>query len=110
MSSILIQGMEMPVTCCHCPLMGYYPDREWYDSMARTGAHICVLTGELIDNTKREEHCPLVPIPPHGRLIDADELHKGIEWIGWFAEEDRYLAEHLTEDAPTVIEEDGEPE
>lgn len=72
--SILIKGIEMPVTCCHCPLMGYDPDREWHDGMARTGAHICVLTGELIDNTKREEHCPLVPVPPHGRLIDADAL------------------------------------
>ena len=71
---VYIKGMEMPATCCHCPLMGYDPDREWVDSMARTGAHICVLTGELIDNTKREEHCPLVPVPPHGRLIDADEL------------------------------------
>lgn len=70
--SVLIKGMEMPVTCCHCPLMGYDPDREWYDSMARTGAHVCVLTGELIDNTKREDHCPLVHVPEHGRLIDAD--------------------------------------
>lgn len=74
MSDILIKGVEMPVTCCHCPLMGYDPDREWYDSMARTGAHICVLTGELIDNTKREEHCPLVPVPPHGRLIDEKDI------------------------------------
>ena len=72
--SILIKDMEMPVTCCHCPLMGYDPDREWLDSMARTGANICVLTGELIDNTKREEHCPLVPVPPHGRLIDESAI------------------------------------
>ena len=79
--SILIKGMEMPATCCHCPLMGYDPDREWYDSMARTGAHICVLTGELIDNTKREEHCPLVPVQPHGRLIDRDALPTSrVEW------------------------------
>ena len=72
--SILIKGMEMPVTCCHCPLMGYDPDREWYDSMARTGAHVCVLTGELIDNTKREDHCPLVPVSPHYDLIDHNAL------------------------------------
>lgn len=73
MSGIYIPGMEVPKTCCYCPLMGYDPDREWFDSMARTGAHICVLTGELIDNTKREDHCPLVPVPEHGDLIDRDE-------------------------------------
>ena len=72
--SVYIKGMEMPKTCCYCPLMGYDPDREWFDNMAQTGAHICALTGELIDNTKRAEHCPLIPVPDHGRLIDADEL------------------------------------
>ena len=74
--SILIKGMEMPVTCCHCPLIGYDPDIEWVDGGRETqGAYICVITHELIDNTKREEHCPLVPIPKHGRLIDADALY-----------------------------------
>ena len=71
--SILIKGMEMPVTCCHCPLMGYDPEIEWNDGGKETqGAYICVMTHELIDNTKRKEHCPLVLVPPHGRLIDAD--------------------------------------
>ena len=31
MSDILIKGMKMPVTCCHCPLMGYAPEIEWND-------------------------------------------------------------------------------
>ena len=78
--SVLIKGMDMPVTCCHCPLMGYDPDIEWVDGGRETqGAYICVITHELIDNTKREEHCPLVPVPPHGDLIDRDALmrHKG---------------------------------
>ena len=73
--SILIRGMEMPVTCCHCPLMGYDPDIEWNDGGRETqGAYICVMTHELIDNTKREDHCPLVEIPPHGDLIDREAL------------------------------------
>ena len=76
MSEFLVK-MEMPVTCCHCPLMGYDPDIEWNDGVRDVrGAYICVLTGELIDNTKLEEHCPLVPVPPHGRLIDADALEQ----------------------------------
>lgn len=70
---IYIKNMKAPVNCCHCPLIGYDPDIEWNDGGRETqGAYVCVLTGELIDNTKREEHCPLVPVPPHGRLIDAD--------------------------------------
>jgi len=74
---VCIKGMEMPVTCCHCPLMGYDPDIEWnYGGRKTQGAYICVLTHELIDNTKRENHCPLVLVPAHGRLIDADELDK----------------------------------
>jgi hypothetical protein len=32
-----------------------------------------------IDINKRQDWCPLVPIPPHGRLIDADALMKD----GW---------------------------
>ena len=72
---IYIKNMKAPVTCCHCPLMGYDPDIEWVDGGRETqGAYICVITHELIDNTKREDHCPLVPVPPHGRLIDADAL------------------------------------
>ena len=78
--SILIKGMEMPVTCCHCPLMGYDPEIEWDDGGRETqGAYICVITHELIDNTKREEHCPLVLVPPHGRVIDADAFAQRIE-------------------------------
>lgn len=100
--SVYIKGMEMPKTCCYCPLMGYDPDREWFDSMARTGAHICALTGELIDNTKRAEHCPLIPVPKHGRLVDADEYQAKMRNAyddDWFT---------VLEAVPTVIPADKE--
>lgn len=109
----------MPKTCCYCPLMGYDPDREWLDSMARTGAHICALTGELIDNTKRAEHCPLIPVPDHGRLIDADVLIDAIiakyirhernrELVFAAAEIKQDLADIINE-LPTIISaEEGE--
>ena len=106
---VYIKGMEMPVTCCHCPLMGYDPDREWFDSMARTGAHICVLTGELIDNTKREEHCPLVPVPSHGRLIDADEFLKRAIGTKCFRGDYALMLEELVGESTTIIPaEEGE--
>lgn len=111
MSGIYIAGMEMPKTCCYCPLMGYDPDREWFDSMARTGAHICALTGELIDNTKRAEHCPLTPVPDHGRLIDKDimckECQRVAEEYDGIYPDCTYCAAHL---APTIIPADKEGE
>jgi hypothetical protein len=102
-----IKGMEMPITCCHCPMMGYDPDIEWNDGGRETqGAYVCVLTHELIDNTKREEHCPLVPVPPHGDLIDRNELIENC------MKEDSFLAELLfrkVSNAPTIIPaEEGE--
>lgn len=48
--SVLIKGMEMPKNCHECPLL---------------------YVTSLCDGFK---DCPIVPIPPHGRLIDADAL------------------------------------
>lgn len=69
--SILIKGMEMPKNCSDCPLN--------YDQMA------CIVTGTRwwsdtmvlmnFDSDKERLHdCPLVELPPHGRLGDLDEL------------------------------------
>ena len=75
---IYIEGMKMPKTCCGCKMMIYNPELVWDDNGIETvGAWVCLLTAELIDNTKREEHCPLIELPPHGRLIDADALMDG---------------------------------
>ena len=58
--SILIKGMEMPTSCWDCPCIngenGYCQLRKEY------------VYGEI------PRSCPLVPVPPHGRLIDADAL------------------------------------
>ena len=115
---IYLPNMEMPVTCCHCPLMGYDPDIEWVDGGRETqGAYICVITHELIDNTKREEHCPLVPVPPHGRLIDADALSAKLNMMLSMAFGEGNTAFHFAyrslgkvmENAPTIIPaEEGE--
>lgn len=112
--TVLIRGMEMPVTCCQCKEMVYNPEIKWEQAgKEEEGGWVCLLTGELIDNTKREEHCPLIEVPtPHGRLIDADAFdsikyeipttlsqryeqgfHDGVNYV-----------QHLIIDAPTVIE------
>lgn len=53
--SVLIKGMELPKNCDVCPLA---------DTI------ICGAQG-----------CPLIEVPPHGRLIDADALSKIILFV-----------------------------
>lgn len=75
--STLIKGMEMPTSCYYCPFMcgswGYSPPHK-----AR-----CIITGKDMPIDERgvqhNQACPLVPIPPHGRLIDADALYRTID-------------------------------
>lgn len=64
--SILIKGMEMPTSCDDCKL--------------RMAVGCC---GNLPHNT-RMPNCPLVEIPPHGRLIDADALTEAMESTDWY--------------------------
>jgi len=71
MSDILIRGMEMPKSCYYCPFMigswGYSPPHK-----AR-----CVISGKDMPVDERGvQHdpvsCPLIEVPPHGPLIDAE--------------------------------------
>ena len=67
--SVLIQGMEMPKSCFMCP----------FSEINDADTDLCSITGELYDSTPfkpefRRSDCPLIEIPPHGRLIDADRF------------------------------------
>ena len=69
--SILIKGMEMPTNCESCPC-------KTADAFGGLG---CQATGYIPlrkANQGRPDNCPLVPVPPHGRLIDADALCDGL--------------------------------
>ena len=54
--SILIKGMKMPTSCDFCRFNGAY----------------CYAKGD--ENAHSTLPCPLIPIPSHGDLIDADKL------------------------------------
>lgn len=82
--SVYIRGMEMPNGCDDCFLAGCY----W----------AC---------NSRSKHCPLIPVPDHGRLIDADEADSRYTpdftelsdfQCGWNA-----AMKRVCEDAPTII-------
>ena len=64
--SVLIKGMQMPTTCGNCPVHKLWAE----DDEAQ-----CMIVRTLWTKySERNPNCPLVPVPPHGRLIDADAL------------------------------------
>lgn len=96
--SILIKGMEMPRSCAECPVNM---------NICKRGYKYLLAHMELYD--QRADDCPITTVPPHGRLIDADELFKEMERKGWFDNADRDKAEDLVLAAPTIIPaEEGE--
>lgn len=108
MSDLLIKGMEMPQNCEKCDLKVW----DEYDDVD----YVCPFSGVIVLNIGRQGSCPLVEVPPHGRLIDADALVKEVEDIAKElpsdsigAERFKLFAEFITE-MPTIIpaSEEGE--
>ena len=75
--SILIKGMDMPKGCATCP----YCDRAWNKPKCKAKS----MQGRFMEQRLnldriRQKWCPLVPVPPHGDLIDRDVLVKTIPY------------------------------
>ena len=75
--SILIRSMEIPTSCdkCRFCVNGFTDTVPMYECAVQSYENVSVLVesnGEPFDF--RPDWCPLVELPPHGRLIDADEL------------------------------------
>lgn len=64
--SILIKGMKMPPSCFLCKLSFMSGERLFCSAMKN----------EEVLRSKIDSNCPLVELPPHGRLVDADEISK----------------------------------
>ena len=86
---IYVKGLEKPKTCAECPLVELNED----------GDPCCIFTGIVALDLGVQRSCPLVEVEtPHGRLIDADELHRAMCWV-------RYRSiEAVLDEQPTVIE------
>lgn len=66
---ILIKDIEIPSKCIECKLM----HRCGKDDLDYVCMPARVYVEDFTNAYKpRPEFCPLVPVPPHGRLIDAD--------------------------------------
>lgn len=94
--SILI-NMEMPKSCAFCRFYGAY----------------CYAKGD--EDAHSTAPCPLVPIPPHGRLGDLDRLEQmfadidNAPYSGFDGSEPFYSAEDAAQIirlSPTIIEEE----
>ncbi len=87
--SVLIKGMEMPTSCSRCFCMASC--KLWKNIMA--------------PEFYRHRNCPLVSVPPHGRLIDADSLIADVR-----AHSESYFADDFAHEwvdvAPTIIPEE----
>lgn len=104
--SVLIKGMGMPENCVKCRFL--YGTTTYDDETDRELLiYECILTGQR----RRErdfpqsmfELCPLIEIPPHGRLIDADAL---LEHLG--DTEYKGAVKRVLMQAPTIIEAEEE--
>ncbi len=100
--SILIKGEKMPDCCTYCDYIGL-------NKVADCG-HYANIAGRAPD-------CPLVEVPPHGRLIDADRMHDILEYVmeesarrGFHQEiiEVVKAIDKNIDDIPTVIESEEE--
>ena len=85
----------MPKNCGECDFLGYDDN----------GEHICDITQKAV-----EDDCPLIELPPHGRLIDEEDMTLVMFEAKHSAEyEGKFI---ITEDEiyalPTIIESEEE--
>lgn len=114
--SVLVKGMEMPKKCSHCPL-SHWNGLEKITGCELVDRYVPFSDKDFWENDK-PSWCPLVEVPPHGRLGDLDKLEKMFADIDsapyscFDGAEPFYSAEdavHIIRLAPTVIEaEEGE--
>lgn len=106
--SILIKGMKLPTRCEACFA---------YRFKAEYGHGYCRIANAKVlgHGNARLNNCPLVEIPKHGRLIDADEMERTMSDtvqgnIRCYPYSDTLwdFAFRWIDNQPTIIEADGE--
>lgn len=107
---ILIKGMEMPTTCGNCWFCRAVSNEKWHCRLTgKSFASYSVGWGKENNTGENGQHpyirrddCPLVPVPPHGRLIDANALIADVR-----AHSESYFADDFAHEwvdvAPTII-------
>lgn len=77
---VYIKGMEMPKNCRACRLKMNCDDCEGFECVCLPlHTQIGYLNDLLTD--KRRDDCPLVLVPPHGRLIEKNAVFELIQSV-----------------------------
>ena len=79
--SVLIKNMEMPLSCHECPFL-----------------YVTNICDGFTD-------CPIVPVPTHGRLIDADTCEP--YFYDHLDDLHMIAAQNAIDDMPTIIPAEG---
>ena len=103
--SILIKGMETPTRCGECKAFVCY--KQWAGDR---GDCFCGITKSDCKAGAQNADCPLVPVPPHGRLIDADAVMNSVtDEKGVYVSKFAAVIGEAVDAAPTIIPaEEGE--
>lgn len=102
MSGIYIKNMEMPKGVRPC----------LFASMDKNWKMVCIVGGKhQWHKDRRCDDCPIIEVPKHGRLIDADALIERLEKVTKlkpYLESGINVAEAFVYSTPTIIPEDKE--
>ena len=93
--SVCIKGMEMPRHCGECGI-------EWCGLWKKL-----IIAGMSIAKS-RPADCPLVEVPDHGRLIDADEFLNRAIGTKCFRGDFALMLQELVSESMTIIPADKE--
>ena len=96
MSGIYIEGMEIPDNCTRCDYIGL---------------NVAVGCPVMSGTNGRAVDCPLVAVPEHGRLIDADTMtQKAFEmrFGNRISEYGLFVLNRAIKEMPTIIPADKE--
>ena len=108
--SVIVKGIKIPNCCEECKFCYAFQNGP-YDIYVK-----CTLLNRLIpkDDKPKRDDCPLIELPQHGRLIDAEELK---EWINSWFDMDKYYHPYskgksiptaelldIIENIPTILE------
>ena len=117
MSGIYIPGVEMPTTCAKCPLGHINAKRYAIECFAEY--HTTPIDYDIARHSTNP-FCPLIPVPDHGRLMDADDMilnwrneintlnERGVVYADGYWDEiiERFIQDAVT--ATTIIPADHE--
>ena len=104
MSGVYIKGIEMPSGCDDCYFCG---EMGICSVLVATHINSGIVCEYRYNEFERPPFCPLIHVPAHGRLIDADKLRTDIKFgknrFGSSTFLDYYDVSTI-KNAPTIIE------